>query len=89
LSVSRIGSKVQWPAIKALSGTLRLEYIQYKELERLTKFKSGASKEIEAKLKKGGILKELLKQDRNHPIRWKNRLLSFIFIGGKIGSFPQ
>jgi len=65
--VSRIGSKVQWPAIKELSGSLRLEYIQYKELEKLTKFKSGASEEVEAKLRKGRVLKELLKQDRDHP----------------------
>lgn len=90
LSVSRIGSKVQWPAIKALSGTLRLEYIQYKELERLTKFKSGASEEVEAKLRKGRILKELLKQDRDHPIPMEEQVvILYLYREGKLNAFSN
>ncbi len=90
LSVSRIGSKVQWPAIKALSGMLRLEYIQYKELERLTRFKSGALEEIEARLKKGRILKELLKQDRNYPVPMEEQvIILYLYREGKLNSFPN
>lgn len=90
LSVSRIGSKVQWPAIKELSGTLRLEYIQYKELERLTKFKSGASDDIEAKLKKGRILTELLKQDRNHPVPMEEQVvILYLYREGKMDAVPN
>jgi F-type H+-transporting ATPase subunit alpha len=90
LSVSRIGSKVQWPAIKALSGMLRLEYIQYKELERLTKFKSGASEEVEAKLRKGRILKELLKQDRNHPVPMEEQVvILYLYREGKLDAFSN
>lgn len=90
LSVSRIGSKVQWPAIKALSGTLRLEYIQYKELERLTKVKSGVSEEVEAKLKKGRILKELLKQDRDHPVPLEEQVvILYLYREGKLNSLPN
>ena len=67
LSVSRIGNKVQWPAIKELSGMLRLEYLKFKELERFTKIKSGVSEEIEHRLQDKAVLTELLKQDNNSP----------------------
>lgn len=70
LSVSRVGSKVQWPAIKKLSGPLRLEYLQYREVLRVSKLKtSGGSDEAENQLKSGGILTQILKQDRDHPVR--------------------
>ena len=69
LSVSRVGSKVQWTAVKKLSGALRLEYLQYREVLRVSKLKtSGQSDEAENQLKTGGILSELLKQDRDKPI---------------------
>lgn len=70
LSVSRVGSKVQWPAIKKLSGPLRLEYLQYREVLRVSKLKtSGSSEEAENQLKSGAILTELLKQDRDQPLK--------------------
>ena len=69
LSVSRVGSKVQWPAIKALSGPLRLEYLQYRELLRIAKLKTtGHSDEMIEKLKRGAILTEILKQDKDNPM---------------------
>jgi F-type H+-transporting ATPase subunit alpha len=68
LSVSRIGSKVQWPAIKKLSGMLRLEYVQYKELEKLTRIKAGVSEEVQKRLTRGQIVAEVLKQDADNPI---------------------
>jgi F-type H+-transporting ATPase subunit alpha len=68
LSVSRIGNKVQWPAMKKLAGILRLEYIQYKELEKLTRIKAGVSETVERRLRKGRVVAEILKQDRNAPV---------------------
>ncbi len=69
LSVSRVGSKVQWKAIKKLSGSLRLEYVQYKELMRISKLKtSGQSEEAQQQLKGGEILSEILKQDKDSPM---------------------
>lgn len=68
LSVSRIGSKVQWPAIKKLTGMLQLEFVRYKELERLTRIRAGASPEVEERLRRGRVLEEVLKQDENVPI---------------------
>jgi len=69
LSVSRVGSKVQWPIIKKLSGPLRLEYLQYREVLRVSKLKtSGSSDESENQLKTGEILTELLKQGPAKPV---------------------
>lgn len=68
LSVSRIGSKVQWPAMRKLAGILRLEYIQYKELEKLTRIKAGVSEAVEKRLRKGRVVAEVLKQDKNSPV---------------------
>ena len=68
LSVSRIGSKVQWPAMRKLAGILRLEYIQFKELEKLTRIKAGVSEAVEKRLRKGRVVAEVLKQDKNSPV---------------------
>ncbi len=78
LSVSRVGSKVQWSAIKALSGPLRLEYLQYRELLRLSKLKtSGQSDEMKQKLKRGAILTAILRQDKDSPVCQEMQVLIF------------
>jgi F-type H+/Na+-transporting ATPase subunit alpha len=75
LSVSRIGSKVQWPAMRRLAGVLRLEYIQFKELEKLTRIKAGVSETVEKRLRKGRVVAEILKQDKNAPIPVEEQIL--------------
>lgn len=75
LSVSRIGSKVQWPAMRKLAGILRLEYIQYKELEKLTRIKAGVSEAVENRLRKGRVVAEILKQDKNSPVPVEQQVL--------------
>ena len=78
LSVSRVGSKVQWPAIKSLSAPLRLEYLQYRELLRLSKLKTGQqSEEMIDKLKRGAILTEVLRQDKNDPVPCEAQVMIF------------
>ncbi len=78
LSVSRVGSKVQWKAIKKLSGPLRLEFLQYREVMRVSKLKtSGQSEEVQNQMKGGEILTELLKQDKNMPIPMEAQVLIF------------
>lgn len=69
LSVSRTGTKVQWPIIKELGAPLRLEYLQYRELVRIQKLRSGTpSDDVVERLKKGEILTQILKQDKDAPI---------------------
>lgn len=85
LSVSRVGSKVQWPIIKKLSGSLRLEYVQYKELMRISKLKSsGQSEEAQQQLKGGEILGELLKQDKDSPVPLESQCLIFYALQKKL-----
>lgn len=78
LSVSRVGSKVQWPAIKSLSGPLRLEYLQYRELLRLSKLKtSGQTDDVKQKLRRGEILTSILRQDKDMPVCQEMQVLIF------------
>lgn len=78
LSVSRVGSKVQWHAIKTLSGPLRLEYLQYRELLRISKLKtSGQSDDMKQKLRRGAILTEILRQDKDAPVCQEIQVLIF------------
>ena len=87
LSISRIGSKVQWPAIKKLSGMLRLDYLQYRELEKLARVRSGGAEDMEAKLKRGRILTEIIKQDKNRPVPLEEQVvLCYFFRQGKMDS---
>ena len=76
LSVSRVGSKVQWSAIKKLGAPLRLEYLQYREAMRISRLKtSGQSEEMVSQLKGGEILTELLKQEKDNPMRTEIEVL--------------
>src|SRR6185312_684974 len=85
LSVSRVGSKVQWPAIKNLSGPLRLEYLQYRELLRISKLKTtGHSDETLEKLKRGAILTEILRQDKDKPVPQEIQVVIFYAFNKKM-----
>jgi F-type H+-transporting ATPase subunit alpha len=85
LSVSRVGSKVQWHAIKTLSGPLRLEYLQYRELLRISKLKtSGQSEEMKQKLRRGAILTEILRQDKDSPVCQEIQVMIFFAFNRKL-----
>lgn len=76
LSVSRIGNKAQWPAMKELSKSLRLDYLQYKELLQMTQLRtSGLSKEAEARLRRGEAMNQLIIQDKNKPISIEEQIV--------------
>jgi len=79
LSVSRIGNKAQWPAMKRLSKTLRLDYLQYKELLQMTQLRTtGLSREAEQKLKRGEVINRLIIQDKNRPVATEKQILYLI-----------
>jgi len=67
LSVSRIGNKVQCPAMKELSGTLRLEYLRYNELLKITRFKANVSDDVKQRLRQGEIIAQLFSQENSRP----------------------
>ncbi len=70
LSVSRVGSKVQWPIIKKLGGPLRLEYLQFRELKRISQLRTtGQTDEQIERLQNGEILTKLLRQYKDTPVK--------------------
>ncbi|MGN6719802.1 MAG: F0F1 ATP synthase subunit alpha [Candidatus Binatia bacterium] len=66
-SVSRIGGKAQDRHIAREAGHMKLDYLQFLELEVFTRFGARLEASIEAKIKRGRILRESLKQDRFAP----------------------
>jgi len=67
-SVSRIGGKAQHHRIKEEAGKMKLEYLQFLELEIFTRFGARLETSMQEKLKRGRILRAILKQDRLEPL---------------------
>ena len=67
-SVSRVGGKGQHNRIKEKAGRMKLDYLQFLELEVFTRFGSRLETSMEAKIARGRVLRELLKQDRLSPL---------------------
>jgi F-type H+-transporting ATPase subunit alpha len=84
LSVSRIGSKVQCPAIRQLGAGLRLEYTQYREILRLTRLRTRLSAEAMEKMRRGVALQELLTQPNLEPVSLAKQIVLFYAFKRKI-----
>jgi len=68
LSVSRVGSSAQTKAMKAVSGALKLELAQYREMLSFAQFGSDVDAATKAALDHGARLTELLKQGQYSPL---------------------
>lgn len=68
LSVSRVGGKAQTKAMKTVSGTLRIDLAQYREMESFTQFSSDLDDTTRNMLNYGKSLYQLLKQPLYHPM---------------------
>jgi len=73
-SVSRIGGKAQPPAIRAEAGRMKLDFLQFLELEVFTRFGARVEAGVAAKIKRGWLLRELLKQERLAPLSPEQQL---------------
>jgi F-type H+-transporting ATPase subunit alpha len=67
-SVSRVGGKSQHRRIKDKAGRMKLEFLQFLELEVFTRFGTKLEASMEQKIARGRLLRELLKQDRLSPV---------------------
>jgi F-type H+/Na+-transporting ATPase subunit alpha len=67
-SVSRIGGKAQDRRIAYETGHMKLDYLQFLELEVFTRFGARLEAAVEAKIKRGRVLREVLKQDHLAPV---------------------
>ena len=79
-----IGSKIQSPILKNLASSIRLEYVQYKELLRLTKLKSGLTEEAERKIHRGEAIAALLTQDKSSPVSVEELIVLLYALNRKI-----
>ena len=68
ISVSRVGGSAQIKSMKKVSGTLKLDQAQYRELEAFSKFGSDLDAATKAVLDKGARNVEILKQGENAPV---------------------
>ena len=66
-SVSRIGGKAQHARIKQEAGRMKLDYLQFLELEVFTRFGSQLEASMEAKIRRGRLLREIFRQERLAP----------------------
>ena len=69
ISVSRVGGSAQIKAMKKVAGSLKLMYSQYRELQSFAQFGSDLDADTKARLAQGARIVEILKQNRNAPIR--------------------
>ena len=75
ISVSRVGGSAQIKAMKKVSGPLKLLYSQYRELQAFSQFGSDLDKDTKDRLAQGERIVEVLKQDRNSPLRVEHQVI--------------
>jgi F-type H+/Na+-transporting ATPase subunit alpha len=76
ISVSRVGGNAQIKAMKQVTGTLRLDLAQFRELEAFAEFGSDLDKASQAQLDRGVRLVEILKQKQYTPYPVEDQVLS-------------
>ena len=82
LSVSRVGSAAQMKAMKQVSGSLKLELAQYREVAAFAQFGSDLDAATQYLLNRGARLTEALKQGQYEPLPVQNQVV-FIYAATK------
>ena len=76
ISVSRVGSAAQTKAMKKVSGKIRLELAQFRELEAFMQFASDLDEDTKARIESGRVYVELLKQAQGDPMPFYKQVVS-------------
>jgi F-type H+-transporting ATPase subunit alpha len=82
ISVSRVGGNAQIKSMKKVSGTLKLDQAQYRELEAFAKFGSDLDAATMSVIEKGKRNVEILKQAQNDPFTVEEQI-AIIYAGSK------
>ena len=82
ISVSRVGGSAQIKSMKKVSGTLKLDQAQFRELEAFAKFGSDLDDATMSVIEKGKRNVEILKQSQNDPFTVQDQV-AIIFAGSK------
>ena len=80
LSVSRVGGAAQTKSMKQLSGPLRLELSQFRELQAFTQFGNDLDEETLKRLERGKRINEILKQPHYKPYDELSEILSIFSV---------
>ncbi len=82
LSVSRVGGAAQIKATKQVSGTLRLDLAQYRELQAFAQFASDLDESSRKQLERGQRMVEVLKQPPYNPLPIEKQIV-LIYAGAR------
>merc|ERR1712055_732400 len=88
LSVSRVGSAAQMKAMKQVSGTMKLDLAQHREVAAFAQFGSDMDASTQQLLSRGQRLTELLKQNQYKPILLDNKSASSTLVS-EVTSTPS
>ncbi len=89
ISVSRVGGSAQRPAMKKVSGTVRLELAQYRELESFAQFGSDLDKASQRQIARGQRVVEVLKQPQYQPLGVGEQVtIIWAVTNGKLDDIP-
>ncbi|PKW19780.1 F0F1 ATP synthase subunit alpha [Saccharopolyspora spinosa] len=89
ISVSRVGGSAQIKAMRSVTGSLRLDLAQYRELEAFSAFASDLDAASKAQLDRGARLMEVLKQSQGEPLPVEEEAVSlYIATKGHLDSVP-
>jgi len=75
ISVSRVGGKAQFKAMRQVAGKLRMDLAQYRELAAFAQFGSDLDKSAKAQITRGERMVEILKQGEHEPMAFENQIL--------------
>ncbi|HVM15380.1 MAG TPA: F0F1 ATP synthase subunit alpha [Egibacteraceae bacterium] len=89
VSVSRVGGSAQRKSMKKVSGTMRLDLAQYRELESFAQFGSELDKTSQAQIDRGARIVEILKQPQYSPVPVEEQVLAIWAVtNGKLDAIP-
>jgi F-type H+-transporting ATPase subunit alpha len=89
LSVSRVGGAAQPKVIKKVAGSLRLDLAQFRELAAFSQFSSDLDADTQARLTRGRLLTEILKQPQYSPLSvWEQAVSIIASTGGALDGVP-
>jgi len=87
LSVSRVGTRAQFRAVREVSKSIKLDLAQYRELETVARVSSDLDETSKATIARGIRLVELLKQPRFKPMAIETQIL--LIFGAQSGFFDE
>ncbi|MDE1944418.1 MAG: F0F1 ATP synthase subunit alpha, partial [Patescibacteria group bacterium] len=88
-SVSRVGSAAQTKAMKKVSGKIKLELAQFRELEAFMQFASDLDENTKKQIDSGRRMTELLKQGNGKPLAFEmEAAVIFAGVNGYLNGFP-